>query len=229
MKNITILKIAVCLSLFALLSGCFIATDSGVGAVGIELPEPESSGTGAYDHARIFVINGSAALPLGDGADYVQVGIEGSENEVSVGPIPSGSGYQVILVVGNIDTDSGVFIPEYYVTSDPITVYAGEVSEITLDPELSPFVPVDPDDTLGVNLVGMVFNGTNLYAATPDGIMTASGASMAALGAVNFGLIDPIPTAETANSLTLGALWNQDAVPYLNTDEGILPYNGTYQ
>ena len=52
---------------------------------------------------------------------------------------------------------------------------------------------------------------------------------MAALGAVNFGLIDPIPTAETANSLTLGALWNQDAVPYLNTDEGILPYNGTYQ
>ena len=174
------------------------------------------------------MINGSTSIPLADGADYVQVALTGPQNEVTVGPIPAGDGYQVILVLGRLGDPSGVFIPESYVTSEEVSVYAGEASEITLVPETSPFVPIDPGNTLGLNMIGMVFDGTNLYAATPDEIMSVSGVSMASLGTVVFGTTAQIPGTEVANSITLGALPGGAVVPYLNTNEGILPYDGTF-
>jgi hypothetical protein len=48
---------------------------------------------------------------------------------------------------------------------------------------------------------------------------------MTDVGGITFGSSNSIVGSETANSLTLGALQGGTVVPYLNTDEGILPYD----
>jgi hypothetical protein len=217
--------------LAGLLSGCFLALDDGVGTLGIELPDPQSSGTGDPTVARIYVINGSAAVPLGEGTDYVQETVDGQENEVSVGPIPSGSGYQVVLILGAIDEESDVFIPARYVVSEELAVYSGQATEVTLVPEDTPFVPVDPDDTLGENLIGLVFDGTALYTATPTAILVDAGVTDITTPdtGVDFGAPVAITSGEVANSMDLGALQGGAVVPFLNTDAGILPYSGVFE
>ena len=82
------------------------AGQDGAGSVGIELPPASSTGDPAdQTHARIWLLQGNLLSDIGDaeGELFKQVEIESSDNEVSVGPVLAGAGYQVILSIGELE------------------------------------------------------------------------------------------------------------------------------
>ena len=219
-----------------LLASCYMVTDTGTSTVGIELPDPRSMSSTdeePAEFARIYVINGANLVAVGDGTPYKEITFNLEDDErvtqVSVGPVPSGDGYEVVAVFGDKEPGAGgadVFVPVLYAMSeDTFTVHGGQTTET---PELellaSPFVAVDPDQTLGANLLGVVFNGSRLYTATSAKLLESD--PLGGLG----GTVDfpssgvALPTGYTVNSITLGADRTAGAVPWLNTDKGLLPY-----
>ena len=221
----------------ALLAGCYFVGDEGTATVGIELPEPGSeSATPGEDVpalTRLYVINGGSLVPVGDGTSYLEIDslTEDGERvtEVSVGPVPAGSGYEIVVAFGNADDGTGVFIPvEYAMTNEPFAVTAGQT---TTTPELerltSPFVPVDRADTLGKDLLGVVFTGDGLFTATTDTVYAAPISALdSAIDFADGGAT--LPAGYAVNSITLGAVRGYDGAPWLNTDNGLLPYDPDY-
>lgn len=221
----------------ALLAGCYFIGDEGTATVGIELPEPGSESTTPGEDipalTRIYVINGGSLVPVGDGTPYLELSslneAEERITEVSVGPVPAGSGYEIVVAFGNADDGTGVFVPvEYAMTSEPFAVTAGQT---TTTPELerlpSPFVPVDRADTLGEDLLGVVFTGDGLFTATTGTVYAAPVSALnSAIDFADGG--SPLPSDYTANSITLGAVRSVGATPWLNTDNGLLPYDPDY-
>lgn len=222
-----------------LLAGCFLAVDNGSGSVGIELPEPRSvTGDDPADAVRIYVINGPDLVEVGDTTPWAEIDLTADAetlSEVTVGPVPSGAGYRVVLVFGNYEAGADgpeVFVPVEYDLSAEFTVLGGQtnLTEI-LDPDFTPFVNIDPGDTLGRSIVGIVFDGagtsTGLYAATASGLYRATGGP-GSFGTINFGSTPATPPGgRVITSLGLGAGGATElSEVWVNTDAGVLPYDG---
>ena len=229
------------------LAGCYISLDEGAGAVGIRLPDPRQVlGDLFADTARIYVINGAALLTVGEGTAYAEFALEPPDapgeryTEYSVGPVPAGPGYRVVLVFGSYQSASALgsggqaFVPSYYAVSDEFTVVAGRTTATNeLGPRLTGFIPIDPANTLGRNLVGVVAIGEDteigldaaVYTATATKLYKAQTspeeyeeASFVEVGAV---------TGRTINGLSLGTqrrLSSPLVEPsvWVNTTNGIL-------
>ena len=228
MKRTTILS-AIAALVIVTLAGCYVGLDDGAGSVGIPLPDPRTVSEGApAEYARIFILNGAIVLEVGEETPYKEFDLSPSANETleeaTVGPVPAGDGYRVVLVFGNYEEGAGgdeYFVPSDYALSDPFTVYGGQATAV--DVELGP-TPFDAaGGTLGLNLVGIMWDGDvdgdDLYVATPDELFVGD------LGTLNFGSQETLPTGETANSISRGALEGVGPVPWVNTDQGLLPYD----
>ena len=226
MKN-TIRILGIILITGLLLAGCYVPVNDGVGSVGIRLPDTSSTGDpSAQSVARIYLLNEIALVTIGETTPYKVVAIDSAENEVSIGPVPSGPGYQVILVLGDdaadpvAGGDATIFVPELYSVSEPFAVIAGQATPVPLVPVTSPFSYAP--DVFGENLVGIVFDGLSFYTASAGDAGSEAFQLNAALEVTD---TDPLPAGEMATSLGIGALVGEaDPVPWINTDKGIIPY-----
>lgn len=212
------------------LSGCYPIIDGGVGAVGIEMPDPNQTGNEADVSAgRIYLLNENALVDVSETDTpelFKSVDIELEENEVTIGPIPSGPGYQVIIALGNIDEITEVFIPTRYAVSASFAVVAGQATPVDLESVSSPFQYAAP--LLGENLVDVRFVGAAVYTASAnDGSSTAYELNPGTLAIQDE---DDLPTGETATSIGNGAFITDPGqvlvsnVPWINTNQGIIPY-----
>lgn len=235
MKRILTASIVTLLAL--LLSGCFISLDNGAGSVGIRIPEPRSiTGTDPAEIGRIYVINESVTLPLGDGdEEYVEFEFPTDDTTLesfTVGPVPTGDGYQIILVFGAYQTGvtgEEIFVPSLYAMSDPLSVYAGQATETeVLSMEATPFVQVG--GTLGRDLVGIVYDGARVYVATDSTLYVSDTGAPDDQGLINFDVTVNAPGGRSINSIDLGADENdgtgngEGPTVWVNTTAGVLPY-----
>jgi hypothetical protein len=233
-----IVRIATVLVVGLALAGCYFEVDPGAGAVGIEIPDPRAAGEDSDQSiGRIYLINGITLVDISeDGGTglFREVDLELEENEVSVGPVPSGPGYRVVVALGDLDEDTDVFVPERYAwTEDAFNVIAGQAVDVDLETVATPFGNVV--EVLGEDLVGISYspdNGGAFYTASrgadssvfrldDNPVPLFSLADDALLATV------PLPTGQTANSIGYGADAAQPAaiVPWINTNEGVIPYN----
>jgi len=222
MKN-TIKLVGMVMITGLLLAGCYVLVDDGVGSVGIELPDTNNAG-GPSDQeiARIYLLNETSLVEIGDTTPYKVVDITTVENEVSIGPVPSGPGYQVILVLGNPDSVTGVFVPGLYAVSEPFAVFAGQATPVDLVSVASQFGYVA--GVLGENLVGITFVDGSFYTASADNTGSDAFRLSPALAVT---ATAALPAGETANGLGVGALIGEaNPVPWINTNKGILPWLG---
>ncbi|MCK4516802.1 MAG: hypothetical protein KAU31_16185 [Spirochaetaceae bacterium] len=221
MKNtIRLLGIVLITGLF--LAGCYVLVDDGIGSVGIRLPDTSSTGDPSDQSvARIYLLNETSLVEIGDATPYKEVPILAVENEVSIGPVPSGPGYQVILVLGDPVGDADIFVPEQYAVSEPFAVIAGQATPVDLVPVTSPFR--HESGVFGENLVGITFVGGSFYTASAgdagsEAFQLNAGLAVTATAS--------LPVDETATSIGIGALFGVPDVPWINTDKGIIPYDG---
>ena len=219
-----------------MLSGCYGLIDDGVGAVGIEIPDANQGGDPSdLSVARIYLINDNALVDISDsdapeGVFYKHVVMESVENEVSVGPVPSGPGYQIVLALGDPVTagESEVFVPERYAwTEEPFAVVAGEATPVELTSIDSPFsyaTSVFGEDLVGLELI----NGSFYTASGDEGASAVFRLNPTTLltGDSLLRKID-LPTDQTANSIGMGARVDQPTavVPWINTSVGVIPYD----
>ncbi|MFW5783651.1 MAG: hypothetical protein ACOCY8_03950 [Spirochaetota bacterium] len=223
-----------------LLGGCYLTMDDGVGAVGIELPESRGvSGTDDAPYARVYVIKGPTLVEVGDGTAYAEIEFDTEDDEetteYSVGPVPAGENYEVVLVFGDYEPgndDADVFVPTSYAVSEPFTVYAGQATPTdVLAAGETPFSPVDETNTLGRSLVGIVWDGSNLYTATSGTLYRAIRTGPGDFGGtVTFDESFTPPADRTINSISRGAsVQLRGPTVWLNTTQGVLPFeNGTF-
>ena len=228
MKN-TIKLLGIILITGLLLAGCYVLVDDGVGSVGITLPDRSSAGEASDQSvARIYLLNETSLVEIGDATPYKEVPILTVQNEVSIGPVPSGPGYQVILVLGNDAADpvaggeAKLFVPEFYAVSEPFAVIAGQATPVPLVPVASPFSYAPA--VFGEHLVGITFVGGSFYTASAGDAGSEAFQLDAGLNVI--GTPAPLPDGETATSLGVGALFSVPNVPWINTDKGIIPYVG---
>lgn len=225
------------IALLALLAGCYFSLDEGADSVGIQLPSPQSArGAALEDTGRIYVINGAKLINVGEEAPYAEFELEPTPGErlteYSVGPVPAGPGYRVVVVFGSYAPAGGrgeFFLPASYALSEEFAVVAGQANETgELALTDARFAPVDLANTLGRELVGVAFvpdvnpllpgrlyaaNGTTLYEATIP--------SVDEYGDVTFAEDYPVTGGRTINSISLGADDLGPAV-WVNTTRGIL-------
>lgn len=210
------------------LAGCYVMVDDGVGSVGIQLPDANSAGDPAEQSvARIYLLNGTSLVDIsndGSATDvlYKTMDIDTVENEVSLGPVPSGPGYQVIVVLGDPQPagDTDVFVPEKYAVSESFAVVAGQATPVDLETVASPFSYAP--DVLGEDLVGIVEVGGSLYSAS----VGETGSALRLDAGLNVTNTAALPAGEEATGIDLGALIGSGAVPWINTTKGIIPYLG---
>ncbi len=230
MKN-TIKLPGIALIAGLILTGCYVLVGEGVGSVGIELPDASSTGDPSdQEIARIYLLNGTSLVEIGNTTPYKVVDLLTVVNEVSIGPVPSGPGYQVILVLGDPVTagEVDIFVPERYAVSATFAVIAGQATPVELVSVASPFSHVP--DLLGEDLKGIV----NVYRGPdpPDPVdfkfYTASAREAFELSnLLTVTATAALPEGEDANSVGVGALVNEPyPVPWINTTEGIIPYLG---
>ncbi len=221
MKRTILAGVAALLAL--ILSGCFISLENGAGSVGIQLPPPRSiSGDSLGSVGRIYVINGSASLPLDDGgAEFVEFELpdDGTTLEsYSVGPIPSGDGYQVILVFGDFEEDVNgdqVFVPGWYALSEELTVYAGQATLTEILTPDNPGLGIEPS-LLGLELTSLAIGGANIYTMTNDTLYQLPADFSSDAIAYSMGVSNAV-------SLDLGS-WSGQSQIWVNTQSGILPF-----
>ena len=211
-----------------LLAGCYAPVSDGVGSVGIRLPDTSSTGEPSDQSvARIYLLNEIALVSIGETTPYKVVEIESEENEVSIGPVPSGPGYQVILVLGDdvadpvAGGDATIFVPELYAVSEPFAVIAGQATPVPLEPVPSPFG--HESGVFGENLVGITLVGGSFYTASAGDAGSEAFQLDAGLGVTASA---SLPGDEIATSIGIGALIGPGTVPWINTDKGIIPYVG---
>ncbi|MFW6260109.1 MAG: hypothetical protein ACOC6J_00860 [Spirochaetota bacterium] len=240
MKRTTILS-AIAALVIVTLAGCYVGYDDGAGSVGIPLPDPRTVSQGAAaEYARIFVLNGAILLELGEDTPFEEFDLTPSEgqtlSEATVGPVPAGDGYRIVLVFGDYQTGAGgdYFVPSEYALSDPFTVHGGQATAVDAELGPTPFVGVGGSDILGLDLKGIVFTGTNLYVADPDTLYQAVATPADFETGVSFGSSFAAPGGRTINSITLGAMEGGVAGPtgdvqtvWLNTTQGLLPFVGS--
>lgn len=241
MKRTTILS-AIAALVIVTLAGCYVGLDDGAGSVGIPLPDPRTVSQGApAEYARIFVLNGAILLEVGEGTPYKEFDLTPSPDETlteaTVGPVPTGDGYRVVLVFGDYQNGAGggeYFVPSDYAVSDPFTVYGGQATAVDAELTPTPFVGVGGADILGLDLKGIVFAAGNLYVADTDTLYQAGATPADFETGVSFGSSFAAPGGRTINSITLGAIEDDtistaNDVPtvWLNTTSGVLPFNGS--
>ena len=224
MKN-TLRILGITLVTGFVLAGSYVEVQDGVGSVGIEMPDASSLGDPATETlARIYLLNETSLVEIGDETPYKIVELEYTENEISIGPVPSGPGYQVILALGSAHATTGVFVPARYAVSESFAVIAGQATLVDLTPVESKFDYAD--SLLGNNLVDIAYMNSSLYTVSAGGDGSTVYELSLALAITN-GAGVALPTSETARSIGIGALVGVGtAVPWINTDKGIIPYNG---
>ncbi len=212
------------------LAGCYLDLDGGAGSVGIQLPEPRSiDGTAPAGLARVYVLNGPALLTVGEGTDFAEFDLSPDETtkltEVTVGPVPAGDGYQVVLVFGDYLDGVGstkAFVPVEYALSGEFTVSAGQanVADVTLG--VTPYVPVAVSDTLGTELRGIVVAGSSIHTASSTRLYSAT-ASPDAFSTLDLTAGPSVPTGRTINSIALGAAEGEGPTVWANTTSALSP------
>ena len=230
MKIKQIIQTAILALAVVAVSGCYLALDNGSGEVGILLPDPRSvSESAPAELARIYVLNGPNLVPVGDGTDYAEFELAPAEGEslteATVGPVPSGGGYQVVLVFGNevtITADEEIpdvggtgFVPVDYAVSGVFSVNAGEATVTDVSLAATPFVTIDGADTLGEEISGIVLATGDLYIATETSILVAD-------GDLNIDTVIGLSPGEVATGISYGAVNAGDAA-YVNTNFGVVP------
>lgn len=206
------------------LTGCYVAPGDGEGSIGVQLPDDDPDGSTQDPDlegqtARIYLLQGDTLVDLTENV-FVDIDLVEGNRAVTVGPVPAGNGYQVILLLG--ETDEEVFYPARFAVSEVFTVISGESNEITpLVTEPNDMLAVAPD-LIGEDLVGIT--------ATPDGVFTATTDTLF-VGDANLNFDDGSDVAgdQLVNSLSVGWFFDGSAFaqePWLNTTEGILPYRG---
>ena len=209
------------------LAGCYLEIGDGSGTVGIEIPEVRSMiGAPSADTGRVYVLNGPNLVPL-DGNSFVEFALSAGGapvTEITVGPVASGPGYQILLAFGSREdgiAGSTVFVPTDYALSGEFTVAVGIAARVSLTPVPTPFAPVGPAETLGRDLVGIVYTDAGLFTATSAQLLKGSGT----IPSVTFANAGTLPAGRTINSLGVGSAWGA-TLPWVNTTNGVLPYDG---
>jgi len=249
MKTITRAGVVALLTT-VLFAGCFIPIDRGAGQVGIQLPTPRGTdGSDPADFARVYVLNGPTLLRVGTSSDWEEFDLQpddGTEvTEVTVGPVPAGSGYRIVIAFGDyLDGAAGnqAFVPVEYAVSGEFAVYAGQANVADVTVASSPFLPLAISDTLGRELRGIVFDGARAHVATSETLystdlaspLTAFDFADFASGTATLSFPDTYaPVDRTINSISLGATDDIDGsdanapTVWVNTTRGILPLDGS--
>lgn len=220
--KITVLG-AVLLSL-GLLYSCYMSSSFGKGSLSLHLTtdsslsSPRALGDTSNNKARVWLLDAnSAVFPLGQDTEYQQVVINSSGTDISIDNIPAGQ-YTVLISVGNIDPN-GFFEVLQYGESKPFSISSGNTAEPAISLEPSPFSKY----LKGINLKGVKELSSTVYAASKDILYSGT------LGNIDGGTGQQVPTDYEVQSLSIGkviATADTDEI-WLNTNKGILPYNGT--
>ncbi len=89
------------------------------------------------DTIRVWMYRNGTEYSLG-GSGFAE--ISGTSGTVSIEDIPEGDGYTVVVVLGAVDAETGVFQPVRYSVSSPFRVAGGRESEVaTAEPDLIEF------------------------------------------------------------------------------------------
>jgi len=168
-------------------------------------------------------------LTVGDGTDFAEFDLSPDDDteltEVTVGPVPAGDGYQIVLVFGDNSPGVGgaeVFVPVEYALSDEFTVYGGQANVAEVTAEDTPYVPVSVSSTLGRELRGIVFDGTEIHTATSTQLYSVT-ATPDAFGSLGLSAGPSVPAGRTIHSISLGAADGEGATVWANTTSGLMP------
>ncbi|MFW6212543.1 MAG: hypothetical protein ACOC8L_06555 [Spirochaetota bacterium] len=229
----TIIRLSVIGLILAALVGCYVAIDDGSGNLGIVLPDPRvSTDVANADFARVYILLGPDLVPVGDGTDYKEFDLEseGGEAQTSASVlVPAGADYQAILVLGNKQagaTGNQNFVPTNYAVSGLFSIGPGAEVILDLDLKTSPFVPVDPDVTLGRDLLGVVATNADVYVATSTQVFVDGGGTPSSIGSLDFALADDLRPGEQIVSISQSAISSGPAM-MANTSLGVVPFVGT--
>ncbi|TVR75520.1 MAG: hypothetical protein EA427_00175, partial [Spirochaetaceae bacterium] len=175
MKNVKVYARIIGIMAIALLLGACILQPSSEKTGSIEI-YVASGGTSASSvgasnvgddptHARIWLYQ--------NGEDYRQTMLNlGSNRRVKFEGIPEGDGYTLVAIIGKMDDDSGIFLPEVFARSEAFAVNAGR--ETVVAPARQNIIDgvnvTDlqyPAALLGKNVGSVVQVGSEWFAAVP--------------------------------------------------------------
>ncbi|NOY07371.1 MAG: hypothetical protein GXP33_00815, partial [Spirochaetes bacterium] len=174
--------------------------------------------------ARVYLLDSNnAVFPLGESTEYKQSVISSTGTDVTLDNIPAGSGYRVLISIGSLSAD-GIFLNvAQYGQSEPVSISSGSTADVSITLTPSPFskylkgkelmgVKINPED----NSI-YAADSANLYIGTDPGSMENNSLSL--------------PASYEVQSLSIGKVINGSGTiinqVWLNTNKGILPYNGS--
>jgi hypothetical protein len=228
MKTRTVLKILAltAVSLFAV--SCFWQPGGGRGTLGFTFSPRTMArwASGASpDILRVYVMApGNVLVPFGTAAHpyYDESAIDASASSVSYTspPVPVGGPYSVLVAVGK--TVSGAFAPTDFGQADGVVVSVGSTASATLTLEANPWVA---GDLWGQDVPGLLDIGESPWVSTSQKLYSLLITSQSSM------TINSVTSAESAASVpqgyTINSLSNAGTgYPWLNTQKGILPYDG---
>ena len=209
--------------LFALLlAGCYWAPGGGTGSITLAFGGDGQSRAlaGTEDTARIYLYSEEGAVfQFPDGNLFYQA--EGIDDEggsvVAIEGIPEGS-WNVLVSAGNLD--DALFTPVTYGESGftPVSAGANNNVTVTAQPLLFDWV----GGVAGEALSGVVTFGTDVYASDENTVYKGNDTSVSEVSA-------SLPSGAVVNSISEGLNVGDAASSelWVNTSQGIVPYNGT--
>jgi len=223
--------VAVVVAASGLLASCYWNPQSGAGSITLKIAGPATRSITAptavsYARAFLYTDNGNTLVNLGGSVPYAEGTVSGGSGTMTVENVPAGPQYSLVLVLGDKDSTTGVFLPGSYTqTSSTFTVTANAQNTVALSAPTTvtgigatgATVGVTYD-LLGDNLNGLtVANGSvatstsgTLFRATGSGVPTAYTSTMPG-GTINsLSAVAPTPSSGTTE------VW-------MNTSAGIVP------
>ena len=177
--------------------------------------------------ARVYLLDSNnAVFPLGEDKEYKESVISSAGTDVNLDNIPAGSGYRVLISIGNLSADGKFLDVAQYGQSEQVSISSGSIADVNITLKDSPFSKY----LKGKEIMGVKINpadnwiyaadSTGLYSGTDPGSMENNRLSLSDTG-----------TSYEVQSLSIGKVISGTSIiedqVWLNTDKGILPYNGS--
>jgi hypothetical protein len=217
-------------ALLLLLASCYWQAGVPTGTISFSVSgRPGARYIDPYaDTLRVYLMAGNDLVRIGPAEhpywDELSLSYGTASADYTSPEIPAGIAYTVMAVVG--ETLGGDFQPLNHGFRRGVTVTQGASTAVTLTLDMVP--GVTPANWTEDNVTGVVISDDlgygEGYASTEHGLY----AFYAPDGAPT--LLDQVPGA-VINSLSSGQVFDGESLyfsPYLNTDEGIIPYNRSY-
>ena len=212
---------------FLLPCSCFFSGVEDTGSIELVFNSTDTKSlkaAGDFYYARVWLLSENNIFSLGDN-EYIEVQLESDNNvDLTIENIPAGVTYTLLLATGTASTlDDPLFETIKYGKTE-ITVAAGVNNAVSLTMLDTPFTI--QNTLLGKDMSGAaIVDGSTLYASEGNYIYKFEG-----LPAITDDT-DPVRIPEDyngiVNSLSAGISFAGTAVLWLNTDNGILPYDGS--